>query len=426
MSSIENNQYRFFTKLISGTSVRATKKKVRNKETSEFENKQVITYNDYDELDVFLRDMKSGYYSFNSEMEKNASCFSSKGEYVFYLKNKLYWIRDMIDDTFSTKRDKVTINTFNADLEAYEGELPKEKKEVEFYRPYFEVQYKYATRAVSMLKDFIETVITLKTEDIPLKTPEQLKQDAPTPDKPLAFFVDFYLRNGLWRFRKSFEPSEEDYEYMGGQISYDEKEEVKTTYHQDPETGEYDESKEYFKEELSKKLIKEYYRFIDAIDSKIDTLTKSKEEITNYLIVQLSRIREIKTGIEKNELVQKYEISNKVIFTLVKHLVEKYKHYIPVEVLHQFSDIYKSNYVIPFQKLTLKVPGKEFVALFGGLIKDNKLQYNGNSDVQPIVDALSTFFEIPKSRGQGFIMPTSLLTEFKEFMAPPANARSRK
>ncbi len=422
---VENNQFNILYKFISASIVKSSKKQIKIKDTVDFETHQVITYNGYVDFATFLRELKSAYYGISSELEKNSVCFSTKSEYIFYLKGKHRSLADAVEDNFYVSEDgTITLLNFDMNLESDMGSIPENRKEENYYKPFFEAQYKYAKRAALVVNDFIQTIIILSCEDISFKTPEQIKSDMATSERPLAFFQNFFLRSGLWRFRKSFEPTDEDYLYTN--VTYNTEAESKTIHEQDPETGEYETYTENFTKVLSTKLGNEFWKFIDAIDAKIDSNTKSKDEISNYLIIQIAKIKELKDGIEKSKFAQNYGISNRVPVKLMKHIVDKYKHYIPAEILRDVSDIYKSEFAIPFQKLTLKISSKEFVQLFGNFIRDRKMQLNGISDVQPIAEILATFFNIPKTKGEGMVLASFLQTEFKKFMAPPTTARSRK
>lgn len=421
---IENTHFNTLYKLISSSSVKFLEKQLQNPTSNETEIRDKIVYNGYSE-DAFYKELKSAYYGASGELEKNSSHFSSKSEYIFYLKSKQRMLIDAIEDNFDVQSTGIIKHlNFKIDIGNSDDVISKSKKDDNLCIPFIQAQYKYAKRAEALVSDFIQTIMNLNSEDISLKTPEQIKSDTATSERPLAFFENFYLRGGLWRYRKSFEPTEDDYLYTN--ISYDEKEETKTTHEQNPETGEYEPYTEHFKKDIIKKLNEEYWKFVDAIDTKIDSLSKSKDEISNFLILQISRIKQINAGIIKSEFALKYESSRIAPVKLIKHIADKYKHYIPVDVLYDVRDIYEIEYSAPFQKLTLNIPSKNFVQIFGDLIKNQKLQQNGTSDVQPIVETLAAFFNIPKTRGKGFIQVSSLQTEFKEFMAPPLKAKSRK
>jgi len=70
-------------------------------------------------------------------------------------------------------------------------------------------------------------------------------------------------------------------------------------------------------------------------------------------------------------------------------------------------------------KIVLEISPKDFVTVFGKLLKDRKLNVNGINDMTPVVKALSEVFKIPK-RGSGYICKDSFLTMFKEYMADTA------
>jgi len=260
--------------------------------------------------------------------------------------------------------------------------------------------------------------MSLDAAQLPLSRREEIDDSSATSDKPLAFFKKFFISNGLATFRNNFTPSDEEYQYSPV-VDYNAEQKSKTyiQHFYDGEDEYEEETTVYFKDQLKEKLVTEYYRCIDALDDKIDTLVRDKSEITNYLTIQLSRLKRIIDAAERNTLAMKYESVMQTLNNLVRFIVKRYRHYLSPDIIADFRHIEGIDYKPPFTKLTLKMKPQEFVKLFGDMLKEKTIELKGISDVKPIVEVLASVFEIPKGRGQGMVSPDSLLTEFKKFMA---------
>ena len=409
--------YRFF-ELISRCRVSTQLKKDFDERA-----KRIIVFNDHESEKGFHDALRSSYHQMCSELENESKDFSKKGEYINFLKGKHRQLIELKEEYFQIA-PVISHNKFVLD-DPKLLKVPKAKQKKEYYQNNINDQYNYLMKSIPFLEDLISTTLSLSSQDIALKPPPDINPNTPSLNKPFAFFEYLIKKKGLITIREDFKPSEDDYYNYGGRLEYDEKEEKIIMWEDDYESGETYENATYFKDVLYQKLVHQFNLALSLIDDKIDGLLSHRDEISNYLNVQLPRLDLIINGVAKFPEAEKYEYILKSLHALVKHIFHKYQPYIDPSVSSLFNEIIPVE-AAPLQKLTFTGSSQEFAQIICNLIQDKKLLFKGKPDFSPMVPILDSVFEIKKVKGVGFVKKDSLHTEIKTFMSESAKKSGKK
>ena len=139
----------------------------------------------------------------------------------------------------------------------------------------FQEYYFWMDHYLQKMHDFLIQVRS-SIEIIPqaeFKIPSSMLPDPniSSAEKPIAFFDYLLLRNGIAELRKSFMPSEDDYNF-GPPFTYDKKTETITYHDQNPLTGEEEISTTSFKKILFNRTYKEFIEAKRLIDDYVNNL----------------------------------------------------------------------------------------------------------------------------------------------------------
>lgn len=151
--------------------------------------------------------------------------------------------------------------------------------------------------------------------------------DTSTIENPVAFFEHVLLGNGIAILRKDFEPTTEDEDYFGSNLTYNLFTEEKEQRVYDPTINDVIFQKTSFRDFIYSRCKVEYNKTIRLIDEKILTIPH-EDSIGVYINVLLERLKYIRKSILINNEVEKYFQPQKFPDSLEKLLSEKYNSYI--------------------------------------------------------------------------------------------------
>jgi hypothetical protein len=190
---------------------------------------------------------------------------------------------------------------------------------------YYEMMDKYSQELLSHLKLVQQSVNASSNGDFPLPVSAPPDPNEPTSQKPLAFFEHFFVNQGFSKFRIDFFNLDDEGYY--NVVNVDKGNEIITYQDFDPETDEEYTSTLDFKKDLLNKLLKEFYKAKNCIDSRIDQFTE-ESQIKLYLKLLLYEIKHINAYLNKYDEAQKYESNKLALNGLIRFVFQKYEPFV--------------------------------------------------------------------------------------------------
>ncbi len=208
-----------------------------------------------------------------------------------------------------------------------EGEFASDVMDESQFQEYYYWMDLFIQKARSFLHYLKHTVEITRQNEFPIPSRMLPNPNASSLENPLASFDFLLTKNGISILRYRFIPSQDD-EYYYPDVSYDKLTEIKTIADRDPETGEWDERKVQFKDELFNWCFKEYNISKQFIDERI-LKAVNRAEITLFIEVLISRLKYLREITSKNKEAKKYVDLPGPIDALIRFLFEKYPSFCP-------------------------------------------------------------------------------------------------
>lgn len=207
--------------------------------------------------------------------------------------------------------------------------------ESDFQEYYFWMNH-YLKKISRFLKSIKKSIESTSQIDVPLPPSMIPDKNTSTKDNPLEYFEYLFARQGLFKLKQSFIPSEED--CLQNDAYYNPKTEIISYQYQDNETGEWEESTSSFKDFYYRRLYSEYQISQKNIDDHICEL-KDEVSITFFLKLTLSKLKFLLTSIDSYEDAKKYDDSKKPINGLMWFIHEKYAVFVPKDMIEDKAKV---------------------------------------------------------------------------------------
>lgn len=282
-------------------------------------------FNMFPSIDKYQVSLKSIFSRMVREIDESVNERYAKLEKLNLLSRHLIEVKSL-QDLYHTGSGNITHQAFTFSNLATSSELKKTIIEQEQVQGYLSAGFNMVIKIQRYIEELKHNVELTRQEDFVLPASMAPDPNESSLENPMAYFEYLIAKNGVFRLLNDFKPSEDDYGY--GYIGYDEETQTKTSEEQDPETGEWETLSYKFADHLYSILVRQFNKAKDCMDTAVHKFT-NKKGIKLAIELWLSQLTYLKTALDQNKYLKKYEVMGKPVEAMIRYLYEKYGSFCP-------------------------------------------------------------------------------------------------